>query len=503
MSRIKARNHRLQKSDRHHLQMVILSRWVMEQVNTAWDSGRFNRRVSTFAHALIIISLAVVWLILLKGVLQPFFIALGIYFVLKPGSDYLSTNGFPVILSYLTMVLLTMLVVSSAAYFAYYQASEVLSDEAKMEDYNDLLEERWHDLKSTPLISIAFEDEDAMNNSLVEDLASWGVMENDEQLSDVAVGMLAGVGSLLATSVTVMFFLIFIIFEASLLPGRIERAWPGGASQKVQIVRAKIEASVNTYIIVKTGVGLGTAVCAGLVMLVFGIDLWFTWALLTFLLNYVPYIGSLMATIPPLVLGFILLSPSMVILLTVLLLTNQQLWGNVIETRWAGRALDISPVLLLVVTAFSFWVWGVVGMILSIPLIVILKIVLENIEATRPLAILLSERAPTLEEAWREAVKDGRITAYEERMLLELQDVLGYTDAQVTLMSARIAAEHALRRGRLTIDQIELISEGVNLLDDPEEWSRPFEETITDGKLVLKERFFLLKLINELQDEEE
>ena len=70
--------------------------------------------------------------------------------------------------------------------------------------------------------------------------------------------------------------------------------------------------------------------------------------------------------------------------------------------------------LLLVVTAFSFWVWGIVGMILSIPLVVILKIVLENIEATRPLAILLSERAPTLEEAWREAIKDGRINNHDK-----------------------------------------------------------------------------------------
>ena len=160
-------------------------------------------------------------------------------------------------------------------------------------------------------------------------------------------------------------------------------------------------------------------------MLLFGIDLWFTWALLTFLLNYVPYIGSLLATIPPLMLGFILLDPTMLLILTVLLLTNQQLWGNVIETRWAGRALDISPVLLLVVTAFSFWVWGIIGMILSIPLVVILKIVLENIEPTRPIAILLAERAPSIDEAWKEAMKDGRISSHESRSLEELQRILG------------------------------------------------------------------------------
>ena len=218
-------------------------------------------------------------------------------------------------------------------------------------------------------------------------------------------------------------------------------------------------------------------------MLFFCIDLWFTCAFLTFLLNSVPYIGSLLATIPPLLLVFILLDASMLMVMSVLLLGNQQLWDNVITTRWAGRALDISPVLLLLVTAFSFWVWGIVGMILSIPLIVILKIVLENIEATRPLAILLSERAPTLEEAWREAIKDGRITAYEERMLRELQDVLGYSDQQVKLISARIAAEYALRRGRLSIDQIQLIRVGISMMEQPRAWGGQFEAIVTEGKL--------------------
>ena len=475
----------------------------MEHANTAWDSGRFNRRVSTFAHVLIIVTLAVVWLILLKGVLQPFFIALGIYFVLKPGSDYLSTNGFPVILSYLTMVMLTLLVVSSATLFAYHQAAEVIEDEDKMEDYNNLLEERWYDLKSTPLISTAFEDEQAMNNTLVEDLASWGVLENDQQLSDAAVGMLSGVGSLLATSVTVMFFLIFIIFEASLLPGRIERAWPGGASDRVQIVRSKIEASVNTYIVVKTGVGFGTALCAGLVMLFFGIDLWFTWALLTFLLNYVPYIGSLIATLPPIVLGLILLEPASLTLLLLLLLTNQQLWGQIIETRWAGRALDLSPVVLLLVTAISFAGWGILGMILAVPFAVIVKIVLENIEATRPISILLSERAPSIDEAWEEAMKDGRLSSFETQSLTQLQEVLGYSNREIKLISGRIAVGRVLRRGKITDDQLDLINDVADALRNHEELSAEVSSTLHQGKVDKEMRPVLTRLLAAIEEEEE
>lgn len=478
----------------------------METPTKAWSSEQFRNRLTMLSHAAVIMTLVTLWLIQLIDVLQPLFIALGIYFVLKPGADTLSKKGFPIMLSYITMLMLAILIVLSAGFFAYQQAANFLDDEERMEEYTELLDERWEDLKEMPLIGKSILDSGAtVNGTLDDDLASMGLLEEGSGVTEAINGLLSSVGLFFITGITVLFFLLFIIFEASLLPGRIERAYPGGASERVHMIRDQIESSVNTYVVVKTGVGFGTGVCAGIVMLLFGIDLWFTWALLTFLLNYVPYIGSLLATIPPLVLGFILLDPSMLMVLSILLLGNQQLWGNIIETRWAGRALDISPVLLLVVTAFSCWVWGIIGMILSIPLVVILKIVLENIDATRPLAILLSERAPTLEEAWREAIKDGRISAYEERMLRDLQTALGYSDEEVRLLSARIAAEYALRRGRLSIDQIELIRVGIANMSDPKNWSEQFESIVTEGKLSVKERLLIGKLVFALdfEDEEE
>ena len=484
--------------------MVLGSRASMETATTAWTGQQFRNRLTVLSHSAVIMTLVTVWLIQLVDVLQPLFIALGIYFVLKPGADFLSKKGFPIMLSYITMLMLAILIVLSAGFFAYQQAATFLDDEERMDEYTQLLDERWADLKEMPLIGKSILDSGAtIDGTLDEDLASMGLLDEGSGVTEAFSGLLSSVGVFFITGVTVLFFLLFIIFEASLLPGRIERAYPGGASERVHMIRDQIEASVNTYVVVKTGVGFGTGVCAGIVMLLFGIDLWFTWALLTFLLNYVPYIGSLLATIPPLLLGFILLDPSMLLLLSILLLSNQQLWGNIIETRWAGRALDISPVLLLVVTAFSFWVWGIIGMILSIPLVVILKIVLENIDATRPLAILLSERAPTLEEAWREAIKDGRVTAYEERMLNELQAALGYSDLQVKLISARIAAEYALRRGRLSVDQIELIRVGIANMSNPRKWSEQFEEIVTEGKLSVVERLLIGKLVFALDHDEE
>ena len=473
----------------------------MEHAVDTPDFDLFDRRLSAAANVLVIITVLTIAMIYLQGVLQPFFIALAIYFVLKPGADKLSVNGFPVILSYFTMLMLALLIVSSATLFAYQQADDLVSDDEKMQQYNHLLDKKWSKIKHMPFVGPAIVDAvGGPDSDLASDLSQMGVLSDNQQLSDVLAGMMSSTGSALTTSLTVMFFLIFIIFEASLLPGRIERAWPGGANEKVQMVRDQIESSVNTYIIVKTGVGVGTAVIAGIIMAFFGIDLWFTWALITFLLNYVPYIGSLIATVPPIILGLILLDPTSLILLMVLLLTNQQMWGNVIETRWAGRALDLSPVVLLLVTAFSFWLWGILGMILAVPFAVIIKIVLENIEETRPIAILLSERAPTIDEAWKNALKDGKISLYETKILNELQTTLGLSDKQVVLMSSKYSAEHVLQYGRITKDQKDLILRGAKESMTSTQYDE-LKESLIEGKINAESRK-ILNLFVELVEEE-
>ena len=399
------------------------------------------------------------------------------------------------------MVLLTLLIVSAASFIAYQQANDLVQDQEKMDLYNLKLEERWSDLKQSPLIDSAFSaDSDSANSTLVDDLSSLGLLEDDQQVSDAGLSMLTNVWGLLATSVTVMFFLIFIIFEASLLPGRIERAWPDGGSQKVQIVRSKIEASVNTYIIVKTGVGAGTALCAGVVMLLFGIDLWFTWALITFLLNYVPYIGSLIATMPPIILGVILMEPNSLMLLILLLLANQQVWGQIIETKWAGRALDLSPVLLLLVTSISFAGWGILGMVLAVPFAVIVKIVLENIEATQPFAILMSERAPSIDEAWDDAMRDGKISNFESQSLNQLQVLLGYSDFKVKLIAGRIAAQRALKRNKISDDQIDIISLAADAVGDHPDMTEVVS-LLSEGKLDKELRPVLSKFIRVMEEE--
>jgi hypothetical protein len=253
---------------------------------------------------------------------------------------------------------------------------------------------------------------------------------------------------------------------------------------------------------VKTGVGLGTAGITAIILFIFGVDLWFTWALLTFILNYVPYIGSLIATIPPLILGFVTLTPVAWGIMLILLVSNQQLWGSIIETKWAGRALDISPVLLLLTTAYSFWVWGILGMVLVVPFTVIFKIVLENIEATRPIAILLAERAPSIDEAWKEAMKDGRISSHESRSLEDLQRILGLSDRQMTKVAAKHAIQRSLKRNRITPEQLTYIKEAADLYDNDMYALQLNNINVDSGRLKKSNRLVLESVYERLEEEE-
>ena len=116
------------------------TRSTMENAAPAWTGQQFRNRLTVLSHAAVIMTLVTIWLIQLVDVLQPLFIALGIYFVLKPGADFLSKKGFPIMLSYITMLMLAILIVLGAGFFAYQQAATFLDDEERMDEYNLLLD---------------------------------------------------------------------------------------------------------------------------------------------------------------------------------------------------------------------------------------------------------------------------------------------------------------------------------------------------------------------------
>ena len=140
-------------------------------------------------------------------------------------------------------------------------------------------------------------------------------------------------------------------------------------------------------------------------------------------------------------------------------------------------------------------------MVLVVPFTVIFKIVLENIEPTRPIAILLAERAPSIDEAWKEALKDGRISSHESRSLEELQRILGLSDRQMTKVAAKHAIERALKRNRMTPEQYTYIKEAALLHDDDVYSLQLNNIDIESGRLKKSNRTVLQSMYEHLEEE--
>ena len=154
----------------------------------------------------------------------------------------------------------------------------------------------------------------------------------------------------------------------------------------------QINHSVSEYIRLKTLVSLLTGGIGLVFLLIMRVEAAFFWAFLIFVLNYIPTIGSLVATAFPAffsLLQFGELTPFLIILVG--LGAVQLLVGNVVEPRIMGKSLNLSP--LVTILALVVWgvIWGIVGMLLSVPITVIMVIIFSHFEGTRKAAILLSE----------------------------------------------------------------------------------------------------------------
>ncbi len=155
----------------------------------------------------------------------------------------------------------------------------------------------------------------------------------------------------------------------------------------------RIERSVAKYLGLKALMSLITGALSYVVLLIIGIDSPVFWAFLIFMLNFIPTIGSLVATVFPAIFCLLQFGEFMLGLMVLLFVgAVQVLVGNVLEPKLMGNSMNLSA--LVTIIALSFWgsVWGVTGMILSIPITVIMVIVFSQFPTTRPIAILLSER---------------------------------------------------------------------------------------------------------------
>ncbi|HCD13844.1 AI-2E family transporter, partial [Shewanella sp.] len=167
--------------------------------------------------------------------------------------------------------------------------------------------------------------------------------------------------------------------------------------------------SVNQYMVIKTLVSLATGVIVGVGLALMGVDYALLWGVVAFLFNYIPNIGSIIAAIPAVLLAFVQLGTAGAGAVAALYLATNMVMGNLIEPRFMGRGLGLSTLVVFLSLIFWGWLLGSVGMLLSVPLTMIVKIALESSQSGSWLAILLSDDASIAvrENADKEAAADA------------------------------------------------------------------------------------------------
>jgi predicted PurR-regulated permease PerM len=197
-------------------------------------------------------------------------------------------------------------------------------------------------------------------------------------------------GDLLTTTFIIVIVAIFILLEGSALPDKIRQAQ--GLSPAAWTRLRQIVADVRRYMFLKTVMSLLTGVLIALWCLLFGIEFPILLGLLSFALNYIPTIGSIVAALPCILLALIQFGLGTAVLTTVAYVVINIGVSNGIEPRYLGNGLGLSPLVVILSVLFWGWVLGAWGMLLAVPLTTTVKIALESSDDTRWIAVLMSER---------------------------------------------------------------------------------------------------------------
>ena len=228
-------------------------------------------------------------------------------------------------------------------------------------------------------------------------LAQTGI--DEDQLKSVAQSdqtnplnvityVLGGVLSLLSSAVLILIYAIFLLIEVSGFSAKLNDAFR--PSEPAYRYISTVTTNLRNFLVAQTKVSLVTGVSVTLALWVLGVEFAVLWGFVAFLLNFIPYIGSILAAIPAGIVAFIQYGPSMtVVWVIVAYLIINVVVNYTIYPRVMSQGVDLSMFVVLAAMVFWGWVLGPIGLILSVPITAVIKISLESYPGSRWLAVML------------------------------------------------------------------------------------------------------------------
>ena len=329
-------------------------------------------------HNPMLISLAAICIIIagMKAaapILNPLFLSIFIAVICLPSLTWLDKKGLSSTLAILLVMVALFITIGT---IGVYIVSSVDAFSQQLPEYQENLKQQTGSL-------IQLLDKYEVGHAI--DINSFKEFNASKVMKFIG-SLIASLGNVFADMFLIQLTVIFILFESYSLPQKIQVAF---GDSKLNNHSREIVARINQYLAIKAITSLVTGLLITLWLLILGVDFPVLWGVIAFMLNFVPTIGSIIAAIPTVLLSLVQLGVDSSLLVALGYFVVNLLVGNIWEPRIMGKGLGLSTLVVFLSLTFWGWVFGSVGMLLSVPFTMIAKIVLEKNADTRWIAILL------------------------------------------------------------------------------------------------------------------
>jgi AI-2 transport protein TqsA len=311
-----------------------------------------------------------------QGIIVPFLLAVFIAIIAAPGLNWLQRRRVPRVVA-LVLVVVGILTVGVAL-------TALLG--TSLDGFSEALPAYQQRLEGEMI-------------SLVDWLAARGVAVSDRTLLNyldpgsamrLVSGLLSGLGSVLTNAFLILLTVIFILLEASTFAAKLQDA-SGEPEHSLEETNAVLH-NIKRYMTIKTLTSALTGVTIAVGLLLEGVDFAVLWGFFAFLLNFIPNVGSFIAAVPAMLVAVLQLGYGAALATAGLYVVVNVTVGSILEPRWMGNQLGVSPLVVFLSLVFWGWVFGPVGMFLSVPLTISVQIMLASNPDTRWVAVLLGDR---------------------------------------------------------------------------------------------------------------
>lgn len=376
-------------------------------------------RTITIPLTIIAIILVVYLLKVASSVFIPIVCAMFLYLLFVPLANKLDSRHVPRVISTIIVLLILFLILTLIFHVLTVVTTSVAS--SLPEYYNRVVE---LDSQLSTWLNEHFDSEAFKDKSLFDVFnINW---------TGMIASIVSHISNLVLTigkSIGLIFvYLLFLMIERGSFVKKIMKFYPDEQGRRVSVMTGTIIKEVQRYLVIKTIISLATGICVGLICYFVGYNLYFLAGLMAFAFNYIPSIGSIVVTILITIMSALQFLPNLIPVAIILggIIITEMVIGNLIDPKVSGDQLNISPFMILLSLAMWGYIWGVIGMLFSVPFVSILRIVSSHVKQLKFMELLLSNPKETLDNSKKKkkanSDDDNFVFGDEDKYVIEEAD---------------------------------------------------------------------------------